>query len=99
MPPRSEALDFNPPMPGFGADNLVVQAESPPAWSETLQWVPFLGTHLNIVAQTQHYYTPLEDCVDFIARDLHEGLGSEYVGKRVSVKAKSKVAGWVQASA
>ena len=32
----------------------------------------------------------MEDCVDFIAADLEQGLDSEWIGRRVSVKEKEK---------
>jgi hypothetical protein len=43
------------------------------------------------MAQAQSYYSVLENCVDFIAADLEKGLESEWIGKRVAVKEKSKV--------
>ncbi|KAK3645383.1 hypothetical protein LTR56_009110 [Elasticomyces elasticus] len=91
MDPRSPTVNYSP-KPGVEADNLVAGVESPPAWSKTLQWVPLVGTYLNVLMQMQHYFTPLEDCVDFIASDLAAGLDSEYVGHRVGVKSKSKAA-------
>jgi hypothetical protein len=42
------------------------------------------------MAQAQAYYTPMEDCLDFISADLEKGLKSEYVGKRVGLKVKEK---------
>jgi hypothetical protein len=33
----------------------------------------------------------IENCVDVIAADLEKGLKSEWIGKRVAVKGKSKV--------
>ena len=92
MPPQSAEIDYSTSSPGAGADNLIAAVDSPPDWSTTLEWVPLLGTYLSIVAQVQPYFAPLEDCVDFIARDLTRGLASEFVGKRVGVKMKSKVA-------
>lgn len=55
-----------------------------------LRWIPLLGTYLNIMAQAQSYFAPLEDCVDFIAADIGNGLQSQYVGHRVGVKVKPK---------
>ncbi|KAK5136344.1 hypothetical protein LTR08_003470 [Meristemomyces frigidus] len=89
MPPRSESVHY-PPEAGADADHLIVGVESPPAWSKTLQWVPLLGTYLNIMAQAQAYVTPLEDCVDFIARDLSAGSDSQFIGHRVGVKVRSR---------
>ncbi|KAK5688430.1 hypothetical protein LTS10_000408 [Elasticomyces elasticus] len=91
MDPRSTSVNYSP-KPGVEADNLVAGVESPPAWSKTMQWVPLIGTYLNVLMQMQHYFTPLEDCVDFVASDLAAGLNSEYVGHRVGVKSKSKAA-------
>ncbi|KAK5698556.1 hypothetical protein LTR17_023546 [Elasticomyces elasticus] len=91
MDPRSTSVNYSP-KPGVEAENLVAGVQSPPAWSKTLQWVPLVGTYLNVLMQMQHYFTPLEDCVDFIASDLAAGLNSEYVGHRVGVKSKSKAA-------
>lgn len=89
MPPRSESVNYSPEA-GADADHLIAGVESPPAWSKKLQWVPLLGTYLNIMMQMQDYFTPLENCVDFIARDLSAGLDSKLVGHRVGVKVKSK---------
>jgi len=89
MPPRSPSVDYSPE-PGADAEHLVAGVDSPPAWSKALAWVPLVGTYLNIMAQMQHYFTPLEDCVDFMARDISAGLESQYVGHRVSVKVKAK---------
>lgn len=52
--------------------------------------MPLIGNYLNVMAQAQGYVAVLENCVDFIARDLEEGLASELVGKRVGVKEKGK---------
>lgn len=89
MNPRSEVIDYSE-RAGTGAENLVAGVDFPPAWSKTLQWVPCVGTYLNILAQMQNYFTPLEDVADFIAKDLDSGLESELAGKRVAVKTKSK---------
>lgn len=43
------------------------------------------------MSQAQDYFATLENIVDVIAGDLEKGLDSEYVGKRVSVKEKSKI--------
>jgi len=53
--------------------------------------VPLIGNYLNIMAQAQSYFSALENCVDFMAADLEKGLQSEWVGKRVGAKEKSKV--------
>lgn len=87
MAPRTEDID-DFPTPGISAQSLHVEADAPAAWSRTFEWVPLVGTYLNIAAQTQKYYAPLEDCVDFIAADLAKGIDSPWVGKRVGVKAK-----------
>lgn len=89
MPPRSKSVDHFP-RAGAGADSLVAAVDFPPAWSQKLRWIPLIGTYLNIMMQAQDYFTPLEDCVDFIARDVFAGLGSSLVGHRVAVKVKSK---------
>lgn len=69
----------------------MAKADAPPAWVETYRSVPLIGNYLNIMAQAQSYYAVLENCVDFIAADLEKGLESEWIGKRVGVKEKSKV--------
>ncbi|KAK3071961.1 hypothetical protein LTR53_007693 [Teratosphaeriaceae sp. CCFEE 6253] len=89
MDPRASTIDYAP-QAGAGASNLVAGADAPPAWSRKLQWVPLLGTYLNIMAQAPDYFAPLEDCVDFLAGDLVAGLESEFVGKRVGVKVRGK---------
>lgn len=43
------------------------------------------------MSQAQDYFATLENIVDVIASDLEKGLDSEYVGKRVSVKEKSRI--------
>ena len=87
MPPRAETINYQSEA-GSGAANLVAKADSPPSFSKTMQWLPAVCTHLNIMEQAYGYYTPLEDCVDFIAKDLTLGLESEFVEKRVGVKVK-----------
>ncbi|EME87087.1 uncharacterized protein MYCFIDRAFT_187035 [Pseudocercospora fijiensis CIRAD86] len=91
MDPRSEVIDYSA-RAGTGAENLVAGTDFPPAWSKTLQWVPLVGTYLNILAQMQNYFTSLEDVADFIAKDLHGGMESVLVGKRVAVKMKARSA-------
>lgn len=90
MPPKYDTPRFPPPADA-SASNLVAQADAPPAWVEKYRTVPLIGNHLNILAQAQSYFSALENCVDFIATDLEKGLGSEWIGKRVGVKEKSKV--------
>lgn len=69
----------------------MAKADSPPAWVEKYRRVPLIGNYLNIMAQAQSYYAVQENCVDFMAADLEKGLESEWIGKRVGVKEKSKV--------
>lgn len=64
--------------------------DSSPAWGNTFKGIPLVGTFLNIPNNVPKYGTPLEDCVDFMAADLEKGLESEFIGKRVGVKVKSK---------
>ncbi len=66
--------------------SLEAAADYPPSWESTLFGLPLVGAHLNVVAQVQRYFSPLEDCVDFIAGDLNEGLDSKWVGRRVGVR-------------
>ncbi len=89
MPPRAETINYHPE-PGVDADRLVSGVDRPPAWMKILQWVPLIGTYLNVMAQGMDYLTPLEDCVDLIARDMSAGLESEFIGHRVAVKVKPK---------
>jgi hypothetical protein len=88
--PKYDTPQF-PPSADASASNLVAQADAPPAWGEKYRSVPLIGNYLNIMAQMQNYYAVLENCVDFIAADLEKGLESEWIGKRVAVKEKSKV--------
>jgi hypothetical protein len=90
IPPKYDTPQF-PPAADTSASNLVAKADSPPAWVEKYRGVPLIGNYLNILAQVQGYFAVLENCVDFIAADLEKGLESEWIGKRVSVKEKSKV--------
>lgn len=84
------------------ADNLLVQADSPPIWSQKFVKVPLIGGYLNLMSQVQDYFATLENIVDLIASDLEKGLDSELVGKRVGVKEKSRikwvVCGWSNVS-
>lgn len=89
MPPTHKEVDYNP-QAGAGSVNLVAGVDAPAAWQKTLQWVPLLGNWLNVLSQMGSYITPLEDCADFMAKDLSAGLDSPYIGKRVSVKSKPK---------
>ncbi|CAG8957217.1 hypothetical protein HYFRA_00009419 [Hymenoscyphus fraxineus] len=73
------------------ASNLVAKADAPPAWTEKFRGVPLIGDYLNVMAQSQSYFSVLENCVDFVAADLEMGLRSEWIGKRVGVREKSKV--------
>ena len=90
MSPKHDPPKF-PPSTDTSADNLVAKADAPPAWSDKYQTVPLIGNYLNIMTQALDYFSVLEDCVDFIAADLKKGLDSEWIGKRVAVKEKSKV--------
>jgi nucleoside-diphosphate-sugar epimerase len=67
-----------------GPDTLVAFQNS---W---LSNIPLIGGFLNVAAQAGDYMAPLEYCVDFVAEDLEKGLESEYVGRRVCLKLKSK---------
>lgn len=69
----------------------MVQADSPPLWSRNYVNIPLIGGYLNIMLQAQDYFATLENIVDVIAADLEKGLDSEYVGKRVGAKEKSKI--------
>ncbi|MCJ1396532.1 hypothetical protein MMC18_009423 [Xylographa bjoerkii] len=90
MSPKYDIPQF-PPSANATASNLVAKADAPPAWVKKYRTVPLIGNYLNIVAQVQSYASVLENCVDFIAADLEKGLESEWIGKRVGVKEKSKV--------
>jgi hypothetical protein len=88
--PKYNTPQFPPSADTF-ASNLVAKADAPPAWVEKYRSMPLIGNFLNIMAQAQSYFSVLENCVDFIAADLEKGLESEWIGKRVGVKEKSKV--------
>lgn len=90
MSPKYGTPQF-PPAADVSASNLVAKADAPPAWVGKYRNVPLIGNYLNIMAQAQSYYSVLENCVDFIAADLEKGLESEWIGKRVGVKERSKV--------
>lgn len=90
MSPKYNTPQFPPPA-DVSASNLVAKADVPPAWVQKYRAVPLIGNYLNIMTQAQSYFSVLENCVDFIAADLETGLGSEWIGKRVGVKEKSKV--------
>ena len=88
--PKYDTPQFPPPA-DTSASNLVAKADAPPAWADKYRSVPLIGNYLNIMAQAQDYYSVLENCVDFIAADLEKELESEWIGKRVGFKEKSKV--------
>ena len=90
MTPKYDPPQYPPPA-DVGVNNLVLKADAPPAWSETFRRIPLIGNLLNVASQGQSYFAVLEDCVDVIAADLEKGLKSEYIGKRVGAKEKSKV--------
>lgn len=69
----------------------MVQADSPPLWSQKFVKIPLIGGYLNVLSQGQDYFATMESIVDVIAGDLEKGLDSEYVGKRVGVKEKSRI--------
>ncbi|WVF72554.1 hypothetical protein IAT40_007371 [Kwoniella sp. CBS 6097] len=64
---------------------VVGAADSPPKWTSTLAWIPFIGSYLNIMANTQRYGTTLEQLVEFIVSDLDQGVDSEYSRRRVGI--------------
>lgn len=90
MSPKYATPQFPPP-PDVSASNLVAKADAPPAWVEPHRTAPLIGDFLDTMAQAQSYYAILENCVDFIAVDLEKGLKSEWIGKRVGIKEKSKL--------
>ena len=85
MSARSETTSSSPKT----GNNLIAKADAPPAYSQSLLWVPLIGTYLNIMMQAQSYSSYLEDLADFIAEDLTKGARSEFVGHRVGVKNQS----------
>jgi hypothetical protein len=87
MSPRTCSIDYTPE-PGISTSSLDIAAEEPPSWSNALHGIPLIGPHLNVITQVHRYFSPLEDCADFIAEDLRVGLESQWIGKRVGVKAK-----------
>lgn len=72
--------------------NLLLKADSPPAWENTwLVKIPWIGHFLNIFAvMFSQYKTKLEDVADFLAGDLASG-SDEWVGKKVGMKDKAKI--------
>jgi hypothetical protein len=90
MYPKYDLPEF-PAVANASANNLLAKADSPPDWAERYRGVPLIGDYLDIMMQSQSYFAVLENCADFIAADLDKGLESEWVGKRVAVKEKSKI--------
>jgi hypothetical protein len=87
--PKYDTPQFPAPA-DVSASNLMAKADAPPAWVEKYRSVPLIGNYLNIMAQAQSCYAVLENCVDFMAADLEKGFESEWIGKRLGVKEKSK---------
>lgn len=91
MPPMYQPPKTTAPSEYRG--NLVASADVPPFFRKTwLSSLPLIGPYLSILSQVGGYEAPLEDCVDWIAEDFDKGLKSEYVGKRMGVKLKTKAA-------
>jgi len=90
MSPKHDKPQF-PPSAEISASNLVAKADSPPAWVDKYRTVPLIGNYLHVLSQAQSYSAVLDNCTDFMAADLEKGLESEWIGKRVAVKEKSKV--------
>ncbi|OQD85104.1 hypothetical protein PENANT_c011G08084 [Penicillium antarcticum] len=68
--------------------NLIATADVPPDWSPKFLYSPIFREYLNVLSQVPDYGTALEDNADLIATDLQKGEGSEWIGKRVGVKAR-----------
>jgi len=71
--------------------DLLVKANSPPGWEKTwVERIPLIGVYLNpLYMILVHYQTRYEAVADFLAKDL-EKEDSEWIGKKVGVKEKSK---------
>ena len=70
---------------GSRRNPLVASVDVPPGWQDSyFKSVPFLGQFLSILGNAFRYNTKLEDCADFIAKDL-EKQDSEFRGHRVGV--------------
>lgn len=71
--------------------DLLVKATSPPGWVKTwVERIPFIGVYLAPFYMVMvHYRTKYEAVADFFAEDL-EKEDSEWIGKKVGVKEKSK---------
>lgn len=64
---------------------LTAEIDIPACMSDFhIDWIPFFGPLITILGNAWKYNTTLEDCADFIARDLTKS-DSEFVGHRVSV--------------
>ena len=90
LSPKYDIPRFSP-LTDVSATNLMAKADVPPAWVETYRTVPLIGNFLNVMSQGQSYFLTIENCADFIAADLEEGLNSEWIGKRVGFKEKGKL--------
>jgi len=71
--------------------DLLLEANSPPGWEKTwLGSIPFFGPYLNVIyLGLVVYRTKYEDVADFLAEDL-EKEDSQWIGKKVAMKEKSK---------
>lgn len=71
--------------------DLLVKANSPPGWEKTwVERIPLIGVYLNpFYMLIVHYKTRYEAVADFLGEDL-EKEDSEWIGKKVGVKEKSK---------
>lgn len=89
MPPKHEPAMTSAPDDCRG--NMVAGSDTLVAFRKTwVSEVPLIGGFLSVVVQASDYMASVEDCVDWVAEDLEKGLESEYVGKRVCLKLKSK---------
>lgn len=84
-----EQNDLSPRTSSF-CQKYLAAANVPPEWSRKFLWTPLVGGYLNILSQVSAYNTSLEDNADFIAQDLLEGKGSQWIYQKVGVKEKRK---------
>ena len=82
MNPRQKVIGEELPEKG---NPLMAEKDVPAGFKGWgIDWIPFLGPLVTVLANAGKYTTMLEDCADWIATELDNGKG-DFVGRRVSV--------------
>ena len=85
MVPETEIKDMVVPTQS-SSPALVAKADTPPNWKDSwMRHIPLFGKCIVTGMNAMRLQTTLEQNADFIARDLVDGEGSQWVGKAVGI--------------